>query len=146
MLFKRALFKTGDPVVLFLTRHKIDPFFKESKFKCRRDEENPDASTRYCYPVFGSELSLETALETIPIAICVGYEIEPSDGSTSLTEIRRSLENVLAPVLKSHQFDLSFARKEFRDENGHLSGAFIAANTAFRKLFEPGVKMKSTTA
>ena len=78
MLFKRALFQSGRPAVLFLTRRKIDPDFEEARFKCPDDEaprkREGDAplerDQRYCYPVFGlpdteDELSLVDAVRRL---------------------------------------------------------------------------------
>ena len=53
MLFKRAIFMTGHPVVMFLSRHKVDPKSREARFKCHADVDTANTDTRYCYPVFG---------------------------------------------------------------------------------------------
>jgi hypothetical protein len=135
MLFKRAVFTSGQPVVLFLSRQKVDPACKESRFKCRKYDENPDGTTRYCYPVFGEELPLDVALRQTPLAICIGYEIDSEDESLTLADLRKRLEEVLRPVLSPHGFDLEYARKEFRSDLGELSGAFIAANERFIEIF-----------
>lgn len=68
MLFKRAIFMAGQPVVLFLSRHKVDPRFPEADFKCREGKEDQRlmSAIRYCYPVFGSELPLSKALRDTP--------------------------------------------------------------------------------
>jgi len=135
MLFKRAIFMTNEPVVMFLSRHKVDPRFREARFKCRTDKEKPKLGTRYCYPVFGKELTLAQALVSTPLALCIGYEKEPDDTENDLREIGEKLKWVLKPELHKAGFDLEYAAKEFVRNDGSRAGAIMVANNGFRKRF-----------
>ena len=57
-MFKRALFTTEKPVVIFLTAEKLGDPFESGK----------------CYPIFGPDEPMEIALEKYPMALCVGYD------------------------------------------------------------------------
>jgi hypothetical protein len=133
MLFKRAIFMTGQPVVLFLSRHKVDPEFREARFKSRVGGEKLEAGMRYCYPVFGQELSLADAMASVPVALCVGYQNDKTEPSKDL-EIGERLKRVLQPSLGSG-FDLEYQAKEFPLGNGLMAGAIMLANEKFRRLF-----------
>lgn len=74
MLFKRAIYTSGSPVVLFISAEKLgDPF-----------------EVGRCYPVFDSGEPWTEVIQNYPIAICVGYE-QPK---TSKTASRISPEDV----------------------------------------------------
>jgi hypothetical protein len=135
MLFKRAIFMTGAPVVLFLSRHKVDPDFREAAFKCRTDIQTPDGTTRYCYPVFGEELSLATALVEAPLALCIGYEQEKTEQVSDIREVGERLKRVLSRDLVPAGFELEYAAKEFRRDDGSQAAAIMLANKKFRTLF-----------
>jgi hypothetical protein len=151
MLFKRAIFMTGDPVVLFLTRHKVDHLFDEARFKCRTDEETPPASMRYCYPIFGAELPLKAALERIPLALCIGYEPEKDDPVADFKKLAEKPKGKTIPDIRiigkrikeelvyelGAGFNLEYAAKEFvRKDDGSLAGAIMVANRKFVELFQ----------
>lgn len=58
MLFKRALFTSGSPVVLFINAEKLgDPF-----------------NIGRCYPVCDANETWPEVIKRFPLAICVGYE------------------------------------------------------------------------
>jgi len=135
MLFKRAIFMTGEPVVLFLSRHKVDPKFREAAFKSRTDSEKPEVGMRYCYPVFGEELPLEKALVDTPLALCIGYEHEIDEPDTDIRQIGEQLKSVIRPELEKAGFELEYAAKEFVREDGSQAGAIMVANEKFRHLF-----------
>jgi Domain of unknown function (DUF4062) len=135
MLFKRAIFMTGLPVVLFLTRRKLDPTCFEARFKCRTDGESMDPETRYCYPVFGRELPLERALVETPVALCVGYEKESDSRRIELSETRAALRELLRGELQSVGFDFDYGAKEFDFDGSWQSGAIMVANQKFQRLF-----------
>jgi hypothetical protein len=135
MLFKRAIFMTGLPVVLFLTRHKVDPTYHEARFKSRMDAAPSEAGTHYCYPVFGEELPLEKALIETPLALCVGFDRDTRDGATDIRAIGNSLKTILDPALAGAGFEMGYASKEFSLDGQWASGAFMAANEKFRRAF-----------
>jgi hypothetical protein len=135
MLFKRAIFMTGHPVVVFLSRHKVDPGYREAHFKCRTDGEKPAVGVRYCYPVFGEELPLEEALKKTPLALCIGYEMERGDEVADVRQIGEKLKSVLAGHLDKMPFNLDYAAKEFVRADGSLAGAFMLANERFAEIF-----------
>ena len=134
MLFKRAIFNANLPVVLFLSRHKVDPRFREAGFKCRTDPGKPGRGTRYCYPVFGEELPLHKALRDTPLALCIGYEEEEGEKNGDLRTIAESIKSILKPHL-GRGFDMEYAAKEIEWKNGAQAGAIMVANNAFRKIF-----------
>lgn len=134
MLFKRAIFMTGAPVVLFLSRHKVDPGFREARFKCRTDPDRQERTFKYCYPVFGEELPLAKALVKTPLALCIGYEREQSEEGRHLRGIARDLKVVLEPELGKAGFDLEYAERDVWDD-GLQAGAIMVANRAFCRLF-----------
>jgi len=90
---------------------------------------------RYCYPVFGDELSLEKALVQVPVALCIGYEREKGDLETGIREIGEEIKYVLRPHLEQASFDMEYAAKEFVREDGWVSGAIMVANERFVKEF-----------
>jgi hypothetical protein len=135
MLFKRAIFMTGEPVVLFLSRHKVDPKFREAAFKCRTDRERPEVGMRYCYPVFGEELPLESALVNTPLALCIGFEQEKDEHEEDIRHVGEKLKSILRPELEKAKFNLEYAAKEFIDDDGSQSGAILVANEKFQQLF-----------
>jgi hypothetical protein len=128
---------TGDPVVLFLSRQKVDPKFPTAHFKCRNEVAKYDIGTHFCYPVFGKELPLDQALVNLPLALCIGYEIDDKvknkDGTNEdLWHIREKIKQILAPDLEKAGFDLEYAVKDFKDSN---AGAIMMANKKFVELF-----------
>lgn len=113
MLFKRAIFKTGQPVVLFLTASKL-----EKRFELNR-----------CYPVFDSELSWQRICQEHALALCVGYAAEGERSSRGIPEEKRRTRAILRKHLPS--FDLNY--EEISVDAG---GAIITANAQFKALFE----------
>ncbi len=115
MLFKRAIFTSGCPVVLFLGAEKLGNPFQQGK----------------CYPVFGPEQSWANAIRRYPIAVCVGYEW-PRKGSSSTipgpeARHRNSATYVLETLAK-----IGFKRLYFHTESDHgRKGAIMCANEAF---------------
>jgi hypothetical protein len=135
MLFKRAIFMTGAPVVMFLSRHKVDPNCREAGFKWRKDSKKLEVDMRYCYPVFGEELPLEKALVDTPLALCVGYEREKLEQDIDIRQVGENLKSVLNPELGKAGFDMEYAAKEFIRDDGSQAGAFMVANKKFQQLF-----------
>ena len=135
MLFKRAIFMTGNPVVLFLSRHKVDPQFREAGFKCRTDSKGIEANMSYCYPVFGEELPLEFALKNTPLALCIGYELEKNEHEEDIRKVGEKLKSVLRPELEKAGFDMEYAAKAVKLDDGSQAFAIILANEKFYRLF-----------
>ena len=141
MLFKRAIFMTGQPVILFLSRNKVDPDqeLHEARFKCRTDNEMPKEGMRYCYPVFGDELPLMKALAESPVALCIGYEKEKTEEESNI-DIRligKRLRDILRPHLAPVGFDMEYAAQEFSTGDGPESAAIMLANEKFCEMFPP---------
>lgn len=134
MLFKRAIFSLDQPVVLFLTRHKTDPNFPEANFKSH-DDIRTEKGIRYCYPVFGAELTLKMALSEVPVALCIGYQKEKDDSNVDIRIIADQIKDALKMHLGHSGFDMEYAAKEFIDENGQESGAIMLANAKFCQMF-----------
>ena len=114
MLFKRALFASEKPVVIFLTAEKLGDHFERRK----------------CYPIFGLDQPLRAAIDDYPLALCVGFD------QTAASPTRRDLK---AKVRKKRNdpariigdlaqlgFDTVYARK-----SDDTAGAIIAANPKF---------------
>jgi hypothetical protein len=116
MLFKRALFTTKCPVVIFLSAEKLgDPF-----------------QVGECYPIFGPDLPLKDALKNYPLALCVGYDMlmqSPTrrDLDMEVRKDRNNLSNIRETLLNLH-FNVFYA-----EEKGK-TGAIIAGNSEFEKL------------
>jgi hypothetical protein len=66
MLFKRAIFITGQPVVCFLTSNKVGDLYKRNKH----------------FPIFGPDYELRKILQEIPFALCLSYKKESKDMCT----------------------------------------------------------------
>ena len=86
MLFKRAIFQTGQPIVLFLTEEKIDKPFIDGT----------------CYPVFGPDYPWSHALRECPLAICIGHHKMSAN----------RLKGILKRRTRAHGFDFDYASKE----------------------------------
>ncbi len=121
MLFKRVIFTSGYPVVLFLDAEKLG-------FK-RQDN---------CYPVFDRKFPLTEWLLKFPIAICVGWEW-PKRGQklpdSRLAEFeKRNSEAYVRTVLKDQGFTKEYFCEKSRDENsGIRTGAILLANERFER-------------
>lgn len=117
MLFKRALFLTRKPVVIFLTAEKLGDSFENGK----------------CYPVFGPDEPLDTTLAKCPLALCVGYD------QTILSPARRQLApdvrkdrnrpDRVADVLSALGFNVVYGKEEGD------RGAILAGNPMFARVF-----------
>lgn len=116
MLFKRALFTTRRPVVIFLSAEKLGDPFEVGK----------------CYPIFGPDLSLKKALDEYPLAICVGYDqtMQSPTRRKLVPKIRKERNNPgnIMKVLGKLNFDVIYAK------TGKDTGAIIAGNLPFQKL------------
>ena len=86
MLFKRAIFLTRQPVVLFLTEAKIGKPFIDGT----------------CYPVFGPDYTWKRALKFCPLAICIAYQNQAED----------RLRHDLIDVAGMNDFDFDYAGKK----------------------------------
>jgi hypothetical protein len=118
MLFKRALFTTGLPVVIFLTAAKFgNPFVVGN-----------------CYPVFGPGCLLKDALSKYPIALCIGYDRKGYFTKRPRAVSRESASrNPLAKIRKTAN-DLGF-EFVYADREDEFGGTIIRANAPFKKLF-----------
>ena len=116
MLFKRALFTTERPVVIFLNAEKLGDPFEVGK----------------CYSVFGPDLPLEEGLEKYPLALCVGYDQTMQSPTRRLldTEVRKKRNNPsnIREVLSKLNFNVIYA------EVIGDAGTIIAGNLPFQKL------------
>jgi hypothetical protein len=121
-LFKRALFTTGQPVVIFLNAEKLGDPFKAG----------------ICYPIFGPDLPLNEALEKYPLAVCVGYDLgmksptrdEKLNSENGKKERKeRNKPKRICKILHMLGFKHDYAPELYRE-----TGAIIAGNTRFKKL------------
>ena len=87
MLFKRAIFQTRQPVILFLTERKVGAKFNDGR----------------CYPVFGPDHPWEHVLREYPLALCIGYH------SQSPGKLRQMIED----KLNLRPRDWNYAQKRF---------------------------------
>lgn len=116
MLFKRAIFTTGCPVVIFLTAEKLGDPFKAGK----------------CFPIFGPDEPLDDALTNYPLALCVGYDQTlQSDTRWPLDRDVREEQNDPSNILKILN-ELGF--REIYTENGECAGTIVAGNSSFNDL------------
>jgi len=116
MLFKRSVFTTRRPVVIFLSADKLgDPFTKG-----------------ICYPIFVPGLPLEKALQDYPLALCVGYDKLMRSPTRRILdrEVRENRNNPsnIIDILAKLNFNVIYG-----EEKGD-TGAIIAGNSAFEKL------------
>ena len=117
MLFKRALFTTGRPVVIFMNAEKLGDPFKEGE----------------CYPVFGPDLPLKTALDNYPLALCVGYDQQTSSQTKrGIDQEERKIRNNPKNIVKSLN-DLGL-KSMYTSSTTNETGAIIAGNDVFQKL------------
>lgn len=116
MLFKRALFTTERPVVIFLSAEKLgDPF-----------------NVGVCYPIFGPGKPLKESLSKYPLALCVGYD------RLMQSPTRRELD----PKLRASRNDPINILDTLRGLNFNViygevkgdTGAIIAGNSSFENL------------
>jgi hypothetical protein len=116
MLFKRAVFSTGCPVVIFLSADKLGDPFEEG----------------VCYPIFDPGLPLENALHNYPLALCVGYDrLMRSPTRRMLNkEVRENRNNPsnIIDILTKLNFNVIY--EEIKGD----TGAIIAGNSLFKKL------------
>lgn len=118
MLFKRALFRTGQPIVLFLSENKVGKCFEVGN----------------CYPVFGPDFSWGDAVRDLPVAICVGYSNEiRRDGRRRNT--RRQGSPKRQKLVKRLKDALPGFDIEYVSGDTDRGGAFIAANDHFMSHF-----------
>lgn len=117
MLFKRAVFTTGRPVVIFLSADKLGDPFEEG----------------ICFPIFDPEMPLEKALKDYPLALCVGYDKllqSPTRRDKLDKKVRENRNNprTISNTLSELNFNVVYA-----EEEGD-TGAIIAGNSTFEKL------------
>lgn len=96
MLFKRAIFASGCPVVLFLSAEKLGNSFRKGK----------------CYPVFGPDEPWAAAVKKYPLAVCVGYEwpkkSAPTPGLTLKELEERNRPEYILDCLKKLGFRVQY--------------------------------------
>jgi hypothetical protein len=118
MLFKRALYTSGKPVVIFMNADKFyDPF-----------------KIGVSYPVFGPDLPFNEAINEYPLAFCIGFNPSSTsckNGRTKSGNIKDRItpENVLLN-LKKLGFDVKY--NVIEDNNG---GSIIIGNRKFKNIF-----------
>ena len=115
MLFKRALFTTKHPLVIFLNASKLGDPFEVNK----------------CYPIFGPDAQLDDALEKNPLAMCIGYDKTLQSPTRRAIEPdirkRRNDPDNIKEILSSLGFSVLYA------QTGDDTGVIIAGNLAFQK-------------
>ncbi len=121
MLFKRAVLKTGQPVVCFLTSDKLGSCFRDHKH----------------FPIFGPDFPQENILVQQPIAICMSYKSSPERHSLNRDTgsfTKQGLENVqqLLAFLEKLGFDTEYGHECLENE----ITVRIVANRKFIEFFE----------
>jgi uncharacterized protein DUF4062 len=111
MLFKRAIFSTGQPVVLFLTSPKL-----KKRFEIGR-----------CFPVFGPDLPWDSVCREHKLAICIGYGLESAGSLETLSEEKNRIKNELRQLLED--FNFNYAELEL-----DYGGVIIIANAGFEEI------------
>lgn len=125
MLFKRSIFTSGNPVVLFISAEKLgDPF--------RQD---------ICYSVFGPDDPWKDAVSKYPLAICVGYEWpKKSETAARFSDEEIERRNSLSYICDSlHKLGLNvdYFLEDLSSANVHKKqgiGAVLCSNEKFAKL------------
>ena len=117
MLFKRALFTSGQPVVIFLTAEKLGDPFESGK----------------CFPIFGPDKPLSQALKEFPLAICVGFDADIKSPTRRKLDLdirkERNNPNTINNMLKDINLNVIYTSPKSEE-----TGAIIAGNTNFEKL------------
>lgn len=113
MIFKRALFTTGAPIILFINDKKLGMPFVPGK----------------CFPVFGIDFRWKDVLTNTPLAICVGYSVSSTNHKEYFKKEQILLSRI-TKMLKELGLDETYA-----DGTTETGGAVIAANEAFKKIF-----------
>jgi|ERR1051326_358794 hypothetical protein len=124
MLFKRAIFTSGNPVVLFISAEKLgDPF--------RRG---------ICYSVFDPDDPWKDAVSKYPMAICVGHEYPKRSKSAPRISTAEVEQRNDALYIRDSLNKLGFHTDYFEENSpsGVLrkpgTGAMLYANEKFKKL------------
>lgn len=123
MLFKRAVYDTGQPTVIFLHWEKI----QLKRFR-------PGT----CYPVFLADFDWATFVSSRPVAICIGYRTnDGSQDNAKDTDNRRSDDLAVASAEEVEKFccynGLSCRLEHAVDEKDGV-GAALFSNADFRDL------------
>ncbi len=117
MLFKRSLFTSGRPTVIFLAAEKLDDPFVVGHY----------------YPIFGPDQPLDEALHEFPLAICIGYDQDmKSPTRRDLDSDSRRKRNDPGQILEALT-GLGF-NVHYYDRTSHQTGAIIVGNEAFQSL------------
>ena len=128
MLFKRAIFTSGDPVVLFLDAEKLaDP--------------NKAPRKDNCYPVFDLNYLVTKWIQKCPVAICVGWGKPDSGQNLSIANPKNSIgsgkigENNPADKIRNALKGFGFTKEYFCEEpnDKYSAGAILLANDNFEK-------------
>jgi hypothetical protein len=110
MLIKHAIFRSGQPVVLFLDEGKLRKPFQPEK----------------CFPVFGPDYPLQSICRRNPLAVCLGYTVEPGASSD---ETRAKLVDALTKAFP--HLNWSYGDRQ----NGDM-GVLLGANSRFIEMLE----------
>lgn len=121
MLFKRSLFTTERPVVIFLNAEKLGDPFEIGK----------------CYSVFGPDLPLEKVLEDYPLALCVGYDQKMQSSTRRVLEEavrkKRNDPSNIKEILNNLHFNIIYAEPAEPAKPVSDVGTIIAGNTRFQE-------------
>jgi hypothetical protein len=112
-VFKRFMYATGLPLVLFFDGEKIDSEVEAGK----------------CHYILDKHFTWEHFLSTHPVAFCIGCGEPQEAGETSKAELTSYFRNRGFAIID--------------ESGGSSVGSFIARNTAFIEQFEVRCKMLS---
>lgn len=113
MLFKRVIFTSKNPVVLFLDAEKLG-------FRCQDN----------CYPIFDREFPVEKWIKNFPVALCIGWETQNSP------DRQKGRPSEKAAQIKKLLIEIGFQNEFFLDEKAEgekLVGAILMANDKFTR-------------
>lgn len=113
MLFKRVIFTSKNPVVLFLDAEKLG-------FRCQDN----------CYPIFDKDFTVEKWIKNFPAALCIGWETpnSPDRPKGQLSEKALQIKKKLTEVGFRNEFFV-----EERAEGDKLVGSLLMANDKFTR-------------
>lgn len=120
MLFKRAILKTKQPVVCFLTSNKIGKEYDSNKN----------------YPIFGPGYEQQKELIEIPFALCLSYKIGSKNDSRACEKNNEVIDNNMGHIFKFIKFlkSIGFNENYVCQKNDGIEVRMIA-NKKFEEKF-----------
>ena len=120
MLFKRAILKTGQPVVCFLTSNKIGKEYDSNKN----------------FPIFGPDYEQQKELTKIPFALCLSYKKGSKKDFCASDKDNEIIDDNMEHIVKLIDFlkDIGFNENYVCQQNDDIEVRMIA-NKKFQEEF-----------